>query len=315
MSWLDDACDADSEHGLERIMLALHPPLSMEWGGGVVGGPVVAAAEVHRIWIERLLLLLRDASDDAARAEVAEGAVLLRLPQMGGWGMGSHATTQLMCRWLQSPGVAHALCAGAGRLCDFGCGSGVLALAATALLPGVRACGVDIEPPALVAARANAVANGVATRCTFHLPPSSFLEHDLDFFARFGDPRSERYAADCLAPDAGPFDVVVANILPGPLARLAPTLCRMLRPGGLLALAGCQAHQVAPLIARYAEFDVALRPVATDNTGGEWVLLATSAGEAEATAAGERLACAAAATPPPSAATIGRPAGLLKAEP
>jgi ribosomal protein L11 methyltransferase len=128
------------------------------------------------------------------------------------FGTGSHPTTRLCLRWL----LAH-LAPGQSVL-DYGCGSGILAIAAARLGAG-SALGVDIDPDAVHAARSNAVRNAV--RAEFRLPDE--------------DP-------------GGRFDVVVANILANPLRLLAPSLAARARIGGRLVLAGLldeQADDVA----------------------------------------------------------------------
>jgi ribosomal protein L11 methyltransferase len=135
------------------------------------------------------------------------------------FGTGSHPTTRLCLEWL-----ATELSPGASVL-DYGCGSGILAIAA-AKLGAVRAAGVDVDRQAIDAARANASANGVAA--TFTLP-------------------------DGLAGgDAGTFDVVVANILANPLRLLAPALAVRTRAGGRIVLSGVLADQAADVGAAYA---------------------------------------------------------------
>ncbi|EXI92555.1 MAG: Ribosomal protein L11 methyltransferase [Candidatus Accumulibacter sp. BA-94] len=152
------------------------------------------------------------------------------------FGTGSHPTTRLCLEWLERsvrPGVS---------LLDYGCGSGVLAIAA-GRLGASEVVGVDIDPQAVVAARDNAAANGVA--------------------ARFQE------SADQLG---GQFDIVVANILANPLRVLAPALCSHLRPGGLLALSGILVEQSDDLIEAYAPH---LSLSVVDTREG-WVCLAGS---------------------------------------
>jgi ribosomal protein L11 methyltransferase len=138
-------------------------------------------------------------------------AVTVRLDPGLAFGTGTHPSTALCLTWLDSR-----LPAG-GKVIDYGCGSGVLAIAAAKLgVPDVQA--FDIDPQALIATRDNAAANRVAVRV--------------------------QEAADALV---GPVDVVLANILAGTLVELAPALCGLLRAGGQLVLAGIlkqQAHEV-----------------------------------------------------------------------
>ena len=118
--------------------------------------------------------------------------------------------------------------------------AGILAIAAMKL--GARsACGIDIDPQAVLAARDNAERNRVAVR----------------------------FAAAADAP-AVPARIVVANILANPLMVLAPLLARLTRPGGHIALSGILAEQAQSVLEAYAaDFD--LRPTASDEG---WVLLA-----------------------------------------
>jgi ribosomal protein L11 methyltransferase len=120
------------------------------------------------------------------------------------FGTGTHATTRLCLEWLD----AH-LTRGA-RVIDYGCGSGILALAAIKLGAAHAFC-FDIDPQALIATADNAHANAIADRVT--------VCADAD-----------------LLPEAA--DVLVANILAAPLCALAARFARLLRPGGALVLAG-----------------------------------------------------------------------------
>ena len=150
-------------------------------------------------------------------------AINLRIDPGLAFGTGSHATTRLCLRWLDAK-----LAPGASLL-DYGCGSGILAIAAMKFGAG-DACGVDIDPQAVRASRANAAANAVPVR--------------------FGSP-------DAL-PE-GAFDVVVANILANPLELLAPLLAGRVRSNGHIVLSGildAQAPAVAAAYARWFTLDV-----------------------------------------------------------
>jgi ribosomal protein L11 methyltransferase len=135
------------------------------------------------------------------------------------FGTGSHPTTRLCLEWL-----ALELDPGASVL-DYGCGSGILAIAA-AKLGAAHVAGIDVDPQAVDAARMNAKANGVAA--TFALPG-----------VRPG-------ASD------GVFDIVVSNILANPLCLLAPVLAARVREGGRILLSGVLADQAADVAAAYA---------------------------------------------------------------
>ncbi|MBF6570882.1 MAG: 50S ribosomal protein L11 methyltransferase [Candidatus Binataceae bacterium] len=160
-------------------------------------------------------------------------APLVRLDPGMAFGTGTHPTTQLALQFLarEIRGGEHVL--------DYGCGSGILAIAA-AKLGAARIGAVDIDPQALQVAAENARANEV----------------DLEV----------------CAPDElphGDYDVVVANILSNPLILLAPLICSLTRVRGRLALSGILETQASDVIAAYARA-VTLSASARD---GGWVLL------------------------------------------
>jgi ribosomal protein L11 methyltransferase len=126
---------------------------------------------------------------------------------------------------------------------DYGCGSGILAIAALKL-GAAQITGTDIDPQALQAARTNSAAN------------------DAD--ARYTDPGSV---------GSGTWDIVVANILSNPLKVLAPALLARVAPGGHLVLSGVLERQAMEVIEAYARVDpsVPLRAWAVDEG---WVCLA-----------------------------------------
>jgi ribosomal protein L11 methyltransferase len=147
------------------------------------------------------------------------GRTLLRLDPGLAFGTGTHPTTALCLDWLAQLETLPP------RLVDFGCGSGILALAA--LLLGAReAIAIDIDPQALDACRANARRNGI-------------------------DPSRLRLAFPEDYRPAGDADLVLANILAQPLIELADRLCDSLRPGGRLLLSGLLSAQVAPVLDVY----------------------------------------------------------------
>jgi ribosomal protein L11 methyltransferase len=148
------------------------------------------------------------------------------------FGTGSHPTTRLCLRWLER----HV--AGGESVIDYGCGSGILAVAALKL-GAASAVGIDIDEQALLAARANALQNRV--QAEFH--PAVFR------------PR--------------PAGMVVANILAQPLIALAPLLARLTVPGGRLALSGILGPQAAGVRAAYGRWFA----IAEDARDEEWVLL------------------------------------------
>ncbi|WNC09402.1 50S ribosomal protein L11 methyltransferase [Pseudomonas coleopterorum] len=156
------------------------------------------------------------------------GAVNLLLDPGLAFGTGTHPTTALCLEWLDGQQLQDT------QVLDFGCGSGILAIAAL-LLGAQQAVGTDIDVQALEASRDNAQRNGIADdRFPVYLP------------------------ADLPAQQA---DVLVANILAGPLVSLAPQLSGLVRPGGLLALSGILAEQGEEVAAAYAQ-DFELDPIA-----------------------------------------------------
>lgn len=161
-------------------------------------------------------------------------AVNLVLDPGMAFGTGSHPTTRLCLEWLE-----HNVAAGCTVL-DYGCGSGILAIAA-ARLGAARVAGVDIDPQAVEAARANAERNGVT--------------------ALF---------ADSAQPVAGEYDLVVANILSNPLRVLAPAICAHVRSGGRLALSGILREQAEEIIAIYAQW----LPMQVADVREDWICLA-----------------------------------------
>ncbi|MEN9479654.1 MAG: hypothetical protein RLZZ298_1049 [Pseudomonadota bacterium] len=161
-------------------------------------------------------------------------AVNLILDPGMAFGTGSHPTTRLCLEWLERKVSAEC------SLLDYGCGSGILAIAAARLGAG-RVAGVDIDPQAVEAAYANAERNGVLS-------------------ALF---------ADSAQPVAGEYDLVVANILSNPLRVLAPAICAHVRSGGQLALSGILREQAEEIIGIYA----AWLPLTVADTREDWVCL------------------------------------------
>lgn len=150
-------------------------------------------------------------------------AVVVALDPGLAFGTGTHASTALCLTWLD----AH-LPAGA-RVIDYGCGSGILAVAAARLGAAAVHC-FDIDPQALLATAENAAANSVAARVHVH--------------------------AEATALPQG-CDVLLANILSSTLCALASRLAPLLAPRGQLVLAGILEHEVADVTAAYgAWFDV-----------------------------------------------------------
>ena len=209
------AADADIEAGVREAAYALgiappaytlQPIADLDWVRHTQSqfGPMQVA---DRLWMVPSWSEIVDRQ--AINVEIDPGLA---------FGTGSHATTRLCLRWL----AAHL--APGSSLLDYGCGSGILAIAAAKL--GARAVtGCDVDPAAVDTARANARRNGVV--------------------------------AQFAAPDAigdGGFDVVVANILANPLRLLAPLLAARVRPCGSIVLSGILDAQAATVIEAYAQW-------------------------------------------------------------
>ncbi|MFO1190879.1 MAG: 50S ribosomal protein L11 methyltransferase [Rhodoferax sp.] len=167
--------------------------------------------------------------------EPPEGAQqLIRLDPGMAFGTGTHPTTHMCLHWIAEARGAAAL----GRVLDYGCGSGILAIAA-AMFGATQVDAVDIDAAAVEAAARNAEANRVAVRC--------------------GLPEAAQ----------GRYDTVLANILATPLKVLAPLLCSRVAPGGHLVLAGILERQAQELIDAYAPH--AQLQVAQQREG--WILM------------------------------------------
>ena len=146
----------------------------------------------------------------------ADDAIVVRLDPGLAFGTGDHPTTRLCLGWLAAELTPNA------SVIDYGCGSGILAIAAKLLGAG-PVCGTDIDEQAITAARANATDNGVEIA----------FESSTSFAGT-------------------PSDVVVANILSNPLKLLAPSLSRLVVPGGRLVLSGILDRQWREVAAAYA---------------------------------------------------------------
>lgn len=162
---------------------------------------------------------------------------VIRLDPGLAFGSGGHPTTRLCLEWLAGAGLSGA------RVIDYGCGSGILGLAAAALgAAAVQA--VDVDAQALAAARANAAGNGLAGCLRVSRPEEL----------------------------AGGADVLLANILLGPLLQLAERFAGLLAPGGRLVLSGMLAHQAEECLAGYRPWFKMEAP----RFNNEWVMLCGS---------------------------------------
>jgi len=163
------------------------------------------------------------------------GAVTILLDPGLAFGSGTHATTALCLEWLERRTLTQK------TVIDYGCGSGILAIAALKL--GARAAfGIDTDPQAIEVSRENAARNGVEPELTLLLPEQ--------------------------APARLCADIVIANILAGPLIELAGRLTQSVTPGGWLVLSGLLADQVEEVSKHYVQdFDL------TSEIREDWALL------------------------------------------
>ncbi|RUO19032.1 50S ribosomal protein L11 methyltransferase [Aliidiomarina iranensis] len=165
---------------------------------------------------------------------VADAANILLDPGMA-FGTGTHPTTSLCLQWLAEQDLTDK------STVDFGCGSGILGIAALKL--GAVSClGTDIDQQALKATHENAELNGVADKFSVYLPEEA-PEHKAD--------------------------VVIANILAGPLRELAPNLLAYLKPGGMIAMSGILVRQAEAVMAAYEPL-IQFEPV---RESGDWCFL------------------------------------------
>ena len=149
------------------------------------------------------------------------------------FGTGTHPTTSLCLEWLES------LALSGKTVIDFGCGSGILAIAAIKL-GAEKVIGIDIDPQALLASKDNAQRNGVADQLEVYLPQDQ--------------------------PEGLVADVVVANILAGPLRELSGIIKSLVKPNGELAMSGVLDTQ-AEDVANYYRDELQIDPIVEQN---EW---------------------------------------------
>lgn len=164
-----------------------------------------------------------------------DDAIVLELDPGLAFGTGTHPTTALCLRWLDAGEIA------GKTVIDYGCGSGILAIAAL-LLGAESVIAIDHDPQALRATADNAKKNGVAKRLAIALPEEA-----------------PAYQAD----------IMLANILAGPLVELAPKLISMVATGGEIVLSGILQEQAARVSGAYSSHFNRMHP----QTQEDWVLL------------------------------------------
>lgn len=209
------------ERGLIAALAELAPAVARDR----IDVRAVADADWTRAWMDRYEPMRFGARlwiyPTTIEPPESDEDVVVRLDPGLAFGTGTHPTTALCLEWLDS------LALDGATVVDYGCGSGVLAIAALKL-GAARAIGIDNDPQALVASRDNAQRNGVADRLELH----------------------------DAAPPGLAGDVVVANILAGALVDLAPVLLAAAKPGAPIALSGILREQADEVLAAYdAECD------------------------------------------------------------
>lgn len=165
--------------------------------------------------------------------EQAQNSVIIRLDPGLAFGSGTHPTTALCLQWLDGLNLQDQ------HVLDFGCGSGILALAALKL-GAQHAIGIDNDPQALIATRDNADRNGVGDSLEVYLPDQ--------------------------AP-AGQYPIVIANILASALISLVDVLAARVQTGGIIALSGILHHQAQEVIDCYTKYFDELTVIQLD----DWV--------------------------------------------
>ncbi|PPJ43059.1 MULTISPECIES: 50S ribosomal protein L11 methyltransferase [unclassified Pseudoxanthomonas] len=209
-----------------------------------VGFRTVADEDWERAWLDQFkpmqfgartfIVPWNHAVPDEAQTD---HAAIVRLDPGLAFGSGTHPTTALCLRWLD--GLASSGELQGRQVLDFGCGSGILALAALKL-GAAGAVGVDNDPQALLASADNAQRNGIDERLQVYLPEDE---------------------------PVATYPIVVANILASALDALAETLAERVAPGGRIALSGILKGQEDDLLVRYAAWFDALQ--ATQD--GDWM--------------------------------------------
>jgi ribosomal protein L11 methyltransferase len=214
--------EADSDRvGLVHVLTELVADLAPEQ----IGFRVVEDQDWTRVWMDqfqpmrfgrRLWIYPWNQEPPNDNADT----IVVRLDPGLAFGTGTHPTTALCLEWLDALDLA------GKTVLDYGCGSGVLAIAALKL-GAAHVVGVDNDPQALSASRDNAERNGVDAKLELHTP-------------------------DAFVPET--FDALVANILAGPLDELAARFAQCVKPGGVIALSGILRGQESQLCTRYAEW-------------------------------------------------------------
>ena len=164
-----------------------------------------------------------------------DAVTIIRLDPGLAFGSGTHPTTALCLEWIDAQLLEER------SVLDFGCGSGVLGIAAALKGAGPVTC-IDNDPQAIIATTDNAVRNGVDSRLT---------------------------AKEAALPEDGAVDFILANILAGTLVKLVSELCNSLQSGGQLALSGILVEQAPEVVSVYSNWLDNIEQKEQDN----WVLI------------------------------------------
>lgn len=271
---LEDAC---IEAGLDDIPVSTRREVAeQDWVR-------LTQAQFDPIHVGERLWIVPSWHDTPTVAADRPDALILQLDPGLAFGTGSHPTTRLCMAWLEAnlkPGAS---------VIDYGCGSGILAIAAKKLGAG-KVVGTDIDAHAISASITNAAINRVV---------ATFIDsHDFH---------------------AAPANVVVANILSNPLKVLAPLLCDLVGPNGSLVLSGILERQWQEVAAVYAPM-IELRLWRAEDG---WVCLAGTRKAVEATEASDSsdstsamaIAFASATTPEAPLSSPGLTDSMIEADP
>lgn len=172
--------------------------------------------------------------------EIKQTDIVLAMDPGLAFGTGTHETTALCLEWLASNNLQHK------TLVDYGCGSGILAIAAH-LLGAKRVLGCDLDPQAITASKENAQRNNIT---------QNFEIFDVENFKK---QTAHNFKAD----------IVIANILAGPLEKLCLELATLLNSGGIIVLSGILAEQAKSLEAVYQTYFKDI----TITTKNDWIRL------------------------------------------
>lgn len=228
---------ADPEQLLAAALVDLEPVETLPWHLRQVPDADwvrLTQSQFGPIAVGEKILIVPSWHADQMPAQPAPGRIAIQLDPGLAFGTGSHPTTHLCLEWLADCLPARS------RVLDYGCGSGILAIAAS-MLGAASTVGVDIDEQAVQATEDNAKVN--------------------------------RVEVQALLPDGladGQFDVVVANILSNPLKVLAPMLSGRVRSGGQLILSGVLERQAEEVAQAYAPW----LPLTVWQARDGWVCLA-----------------------------------------